>query len=421
VACHQPLGSAGALRVARRFTIALVGLAAVMVSFAARVTPASADPLQNAEARAADLSEQAVSVAVVVHQMSVRFEADRAETAFLREQLDASQAAVHSFQLESRRSELLLRQEALQSYVDEVLGAGSAAPLARNLIELDAQTTYLSLAAGDISDTIDQYRLDRAELATAMGRRELALRHELTAETKAGNQRMLALREAGSLQLLIAQAQIQIRALSVPPPQTTAQTAAQTTAGLPVGNGVVKAVSQALGTAPPSSSVLMAVQAASPTTTAPTTIESATVPTTTARGPPDSTVAPPPITTTTEPLTKTTVAPVTTTTEPVTTTVAPTTTLAPAVTTTAPSAAEPPPAGGVWLELRECESGDNYQTDTGNGFYGAYQFAALTWSGLGLSGLASQAPYWVQDEAAQRLQAQYGWRPWPACSAALGL
>ncbi|HTT90197.1 MAG TPA: transglycosylase family protein, partial [Acidimicrobiales bacterium] len=66
-------------------------------------------------------------------------------------------------------------------------------------------------------------------------------------------------------------------------------------------------------------------------------------------------------------------------------------------------------------------SGDNYQEDTGNGFYGAYQFAASTWSGLGMPGLASQAPYWEQDEAAQRLQAEDGWGPWPACSATLGL
>jgi hypothetical protein len=27
----------------------------------------------------------------------------------------------------------------------------------------------------------------------------------------------------------------------------------------------------------------------------------------------------------------------------------------------------------------------------------------------------------VQDEAAQRLQALYGWGQWPACGAALGL
>ncbi len=89
--------------------------------------------------------------------------------------------------------------------------------------------------------------------------------------------------------------------------------------------------------------------------------------------------------------------------------------------TSGASAGEPPPLGGVWLELRDCESGDNYQTNTGNGFYGAYQFAGATWSGLGLPGIASDAPYWVQDEAAQRLQAEYGWKPWPACSAALGL
>jgi hypothetical protein len=77
--------------------------------------------------------------------------------------------------------------------------------------------------------------------------------------------------------------------------------------------------------------------------------------------------------------------------------------------------------GGVWLELRECESGDNYQANTGNGYYGAYQFSAATWSGLGYPGRADLEPYWVQDEAAQRLQATGGWGQWPACSAALGL
>lgn len=34
----------------------------------------------------------------------------------------------------------------------------------------------------------------------------------------------------------------------------------------------------------------------------------------------------------------------------------------------------------TWLhKLRTCESGGNYQTNTGNGFYGAYQFMAGTW------------------------------------------
>jgi len=41
---------------------------------------------------------------------------------------------------------------------------------------------------------------------------------------------------------------------------------------------------------------------------------------------------------------------------------------------------------GTWLlELRDCESGGNYADDTGNGYYGAYQFSLGTWERLGLS------------------------------------
>lgn len=83
-----------------------------------------------------------------------------------------------------------------------------------------------------------------------------------------------------------------------------------------------------------------------------------------------------------------------------------------AVTTTT----EPPPLGGVWERLRQCESGDDYSIDTGNGFYGAYQFDRATFDALhtGYS-RADLAPYWVQDAAAVKLQAERGWEPWPVC------
>ena len=74
-----------------------------------------------------------------------------------------------------------------------------------------------------------------------------------------------------------------------------------------------------------------------------------------------------------------------------------------------------------FARLRGCESGGNYAINTGNGFYGAYQFDRRTWQGLGYSGTANQHPATVQDEAAQRLQASRGWQPWPACSRKLGL
>ncbi len=75
----------------------------------------------------------------------------------------------------------------------------------------------------------------------------------------------------------------------------------------------------------------------------------------------------------------------------------------------------------TWAALRMCESSGNYQINTGNGYYGAYQFNLATWHGLGYSGLPSAAAPAVQDQAAQRLYAQRGWQPWPACSARLGL
>jgi hypothetical protein len=74
-----------------------------------------------------------------------------------------------------------------------------------------------------------------------------------------------------------------------------------------------------------------------------------------------------------------------------------------------------------WAKLRACESSGKYAINTGNGYYGAYQFNLRTWQGLGYPGLPSDAAPAVQDQAAQRLYDSRGWQPWPACSARLGL
>jgi len=77
--------------------------------------------------------------------------------------------------------------------------------------------------------------------------------------------------------------------------------------------------------------------------------------------------------------------------------------------------------GDPFAALRQCESGGDYGIDTGNGYYGAYQFDVATWRGLGQTGLPSSASPETQDAAARALQAQRGWAPWPGCSAKLGL
>jgi hypothetical protein len=74
-----------------------------------------------------------------------------------------------------------------------------------------------------------------------------------------------------------------------------------------------------------------------------------------------------------------------------------------------------------FARLRQCESGGNYSINTGNGFFGAYQFDIGTWQGLGYSGRPDQASPAVQDQAAAKLYNARGWSPWPSCSRQLGL
>lgn len=70
-------------------------------------------------------------------------------------------------------------------------------------------------------------------------------------------------------------------------------------------------------------------------------------------------------------------------------------------------------AGGWAAAVRARESGGNYATNTGNGYYGAYQFDQQTWRGVGGSGLPSDASPAEQDMRAQMLYNQRGCSPWP--------
>jgi hypothetical protein len=85
-------------------------------------------------------------------------------------------------------------------------------------------------------------------------------------------------------------------------------------------------------------------------------------------------------------------------------------------------AASPLPgiADDVFAKLRRCESGGRYGANSGNGYYGAYQFSAGAWRSLGYGGLPHEASPEAQDEAARRLQSRGGWRQWPACSRRIG-
>jgi hypothetical protein len=72
-------------------------------------------------------------------------------------------------------------------------------------------------------------------------------------------------------------------------------------------------------------------------------------------------------------------------------------------------------AGGNLASIRACESGGNYSTNTGNGYYGAYQFDQQTWNSVGGSGNPANASPAEQDARAQALINSRGSSPWPSC------
>jgi transglycosylase-like protein len=69
--------------------------------------------------------------------------------------------------------------------------------------------------------------------------------------------------------------------------------------------------------------------------------------------------------------------------------------------------------------LRSCEG--SYKSNTGNGYYGAYQFDKRTWGKYGGYEVASEAPPSVQDEKAWETYKARGWQPWPTCKIKMGL
>lgn len=81
----------------------------------------------------------------------------------------------------------------------------------------------------------------------------------------------------------------------------------------------------------------------------------------------------------------------------------------------------PAASGTVWDQLAQCESGGNWQANTGNGYYGGLQFSLESWRGVGGTGYPHEATKEEQIKRAEMLRQSQGWNAWPACSLKLGL
>lgn len=92
-----------------------------------------------------------------------------------------------------------------------------------------------------------------------------------------------------------------------------------------------------------------------------------------------------------------------------------------------PPAPTQPAGDDRWDRLAQCESGGNWQINTGNGFGGGLQFmhqsSYSTWLSFG-GGEYAPHPWEASREqqiaVAERVLASSGWGAWPGCTSSFG-
>ena len=76
----------------------------------------------------------------------------------------------------------------------------------------------------------------------------------------------------------------------------------------------------------------------------------------------------------------------------------------------------------IWDQISSCEAGNNWATDTGNGYYGGLQFSQSAWESVGGTGNPAQASREEQIMRGKMLRDRRGsFSAWGACAARLGL
>ncbi len=350
--------------------------------------------MNDTQAQIGALQSHAATAAHHLHALTEAYQQASLQASSLSQQLTTDNATLESMRAKLRGRRATLRNQAIRSYTGthaqnsySTLG-GSGDPAVR--------AEYLVVASGDVNDSVDQLKVQQlgVQAQTAM----------VSSEQQANIQALRAAARARSSALALANAeQVQLNQLqTMLATQVATRQAAQTAATQAGSNQAGSA--QTTPSHRTSSTTTAAAGGTSPVQGAP--VNGGLVSTIVRVVGPPSPSGPP---SSAHP--------------PVAASPAPPPPIAPPP---APPASTPPAsgggyAGGNWSRLRSCESGDNYQENTGNGFYGAYQFSESTWSGLGYPGRPDQEPPAMQDAAAMKLQADSGWGQWPACSAALGL
>jgi peptidoglycan hydrolase CwlO-like protein len=358
-------------RVHRRRSISAVLLATLVASTSLSVVAASgptgADQLSSLQAQAATIAQELIQQQLEVDSYQQRYSVVSARLAADSQAIQQIGQQIGQDDQQIAAKEALVRSEAIRSYMDYGTGSGSttAALFGGDQEHAQAASEYSSIAVGNITVVVDQLHTAQDQLQA----HEASLRQQQDQDRadQASQAAALDHADASAGQLASLHAKVTGQLATAVAAEAAAQHAAAVAA-------VAAAQRQAARSDPARS-----------TTTTPAPVP--TIPATTVAG---------------TPTTVTTVA------TPVT----------------------PPPAAGADLPdpalnpfllcVIQKESGGDYSINTGNGYYGAFQFSQSTWNiaaqDAGLSYLVgvlpSSATKAEQDTVAVALYALDGGRPW---------
>ncbi len=339
----------------------VAGSLVALVLVAAPGGVATADPVSDTQAQINALQAQVAAGAGRIHSLTEAYQQANLQASTLAQQLITDDATLQAMRAKMTASLSTLRNQAIRSYTGSQTGNAAHAALG-GAADPAVRAEYLSVASGNVADSVDQLKVQQFQVQAQTATVKAEQQANAQALRSAADARTSALATANGAQSKLDQLQSLLQTQVAARQQADAASAAASRQVAPVAPPPTQGSPVNGGLV----STVQGVVGASPASAGPS---------------PAPAPAPPP-------------------------------TL---------SAGGGGGAGGNWLRLRACESGNNYQENTGNGFYGAYQFSASTWSGLGYPGRPDQEPPSAQDAAAMQLQARSGWGQWPACSAALGL
>ena len=196
-----------------------VAVAAVVIAMPLFTGSATADPVGDAQAQAAKLASQIATGAARIHQLTAVYglASDRASIAAA--QLAHAEAEIQRSQARVNSSRALLRVEAVNAYVSN--GNGSAGLATRSgrpttgsaAIDALVGREYLTVATGDVADTVDQLRLGLQVLRSDESNLRDSERLSSGAAGQVSRARQAALAEAAREQATLGQVQGQLVAL----------------------------------------------------------------------------------------------------------------------------------------------------------------------------------------------------------------